>query len=86
MDENLVKLQELTDEAIKAAEKSDNNFAVNWADLQCITACECKYVDGSKGYQVTIEEASPGETDFQHWIARYLEKRGFENIVVITEW
>ena len=61
------------------------NDAVNWADLQCVSASIEMYRDQSWGWAVTIEEVSPTAEIFRKYIYDRLVARGY-NVEVRTEW
>jgi hypothetical protein len=71
--------------ACEAARVAKVNSEVNWGDLECRAAA---YVFTDKGlhYEVQIEEAAPDAGKFQAFVAEYLEKQGFKDVVVLTEW
>jgi len=65
----------------KSGKKIKANFKnepINWGDLRCF-AVEEKYV-------VYISEASPNATEFKNYIKNELEKKGYKNVEIITEW
>lgn len=54
---------------------------VNWGDLRCydVETTKDKYI-------VRIEEASPNADKFKEYIQEWLQKWGWDNVEVITEW
>lgn len=87
---DLAKLHAATDAAIATAHRMRRNIKgpINWADLSCRAAEKWTDQDGDTGYRVWIEEAAPGcdNSTFCEYIWKQLEKRGFLNIEVETEW
>ncbi len=54
---------------------------INWGSLRCVDVLRTE-----RGYQVTIDEASPGECPtFCAYIEKYMQAWGWE-VTVITEW
>lgn len=80
----LPEVERLTDEACEFANGKVGD-AVNWADLNCVEALLVVSLDGDVYFQVTVSEASPQASDFQEFVRKYLEDRGFK-ARVITEW
>ena len=86
--EQLRRLRGATDAAIGVIESrnEDAGEPINWADLGCVQAAWV-VTDDNHGYaEVLIEEAAPGCTAFQAAVAAELEKRGWPNVRVVTEW
>jgi len=70
----LVKLRRATDDAIGVVEAGEWRGPVNWADLSCRQAAWVTTDEGDSYAEVTIEEASPGATEFQKAIRAELER------------
>lgn len=85
--EYLERLRDATDLAIKEiADSGGCGGAVNWGDLRCT---EARYVIDELGlefYEVHIEEASAEADEFQRLVFSKLEKAGWREVIVITEW
>lgn len=83
----LTKLRNDTDAVISEIEHGDPiNEAINWADLRCVEA-RCVLTDqGDQYLEVIIEEASPDAAKLQDAIRGGLERKGWEGVVVVTEW
>ncbi len=94
--QELSKLTADANEAIgrvkeKKVEMGCQGGAVNWADLRCVEAqYVLSYHQGGKElyalYRVVIEEASPSCTPFQSAVRILLRKKGWDKIIVDTEW
>lgn len=85
--EDLRRLRGATDAAISVIASQGRTFgAINWADLGCVQAAWV-VTDDNQGYaEVLIEEAAPDCAAFQAAVAAELEKRGWLNVRVVTEW
>ena len=59
---------------------------VNWADLHCVRAERAEDERGAIRYRVWIEEASPESPNLRAFVRYELEKRGFKDVEVMTEW
>lgn len=81
----LPDLDRLTDNACDAANPTVRD-AVNWGDLGCVESSLVIPLDGEPHFQVLVEEASPDAAEFQEFVRKYLEARGFPNVTVLTEW
>ncbi len=86
--ETLLKLRGATNDVLALLHRRRNQFKgpVNWADLSCLQAAWVVTDDGESYAEVTIEEASPESTDFQEAIRAALERRGWPDVRVVTEW
>ena len=89
MNYNLKELEIRTDQICDMAIKGRTKFknaAINWADFQCVRAEH--YIDSCKetGYRVYVEEANPNNPEVIKYIAKELEKSGYENVEVVFEW
>jgi len=87
----LLALREATEAALLTAHRVRRhgrfkNEAVNWADLGVVTTEIYVEDDGSTGWRVYIEEASPTAAALCDYIAEKLAKAGFADIEVISEW
>ena len=55
---------------------------INWGDLSV-----CDVIRHGDGWQVTVEEAAPGRCpDLCEYLRGWLEKWGWDNVEVVTEW
>ncbi len=89
--EALNELQRCTGRAIEVALAQKNALqrhreSINWADLRCVHAEFVVEQNGSTFYRVWIEEASPGCPEFHQFICTELQKAGFFNVEVRTDW
>lgn len=82
---DLVRLREATNEALQWAPNHVMG-AINWANLHCVEARHFRSDDGSTGYEVLIEEASPDSWALQNFVGGHLAQAGFANVEVMTEW
>lgn len=87
----LKQLKKSTEEAIqniitKTDKPSRFNEAINWADLHCHSAEFYLNSEDIAGYRVYIEEASPSCPKLHERIQEQLQKKGYSDIEVITEW
>ncbi len=82
------KLIKDVDSLIEDAENNKHNFdeAINWGDLSCRDVEKVESHFCGVFYRVLIEEASPSCTEFRSFISTGLEKMGYKNIEVVTEW
>jgi hypothetical protein len=84
--EELVKLREATNRAIDEVQKQRTKGAVNWADLHCLQAAWVVTDEEESYAEVTIEEAAPEADEFQTAVMLELDKLGYPNVHVVTEW
>ena len=52
--------------------------AINWGDLKCLEVKKC--------YVAYIDEADPNAENFKDYIKNEMEKKGYNDIEIITEW
>lgn len=84
-------LQELkadADAVLSSARQARESIggAVNWSSLRCWQAEEWHDQDGTHGFRVWIEEASPHADELQSYVRTSLRERGWKNVEVVTEW
>ena len=84
--QRLQHLRRLTNEALHAAEAAGIADAVNWGDLSCVEAALVLTDEGSRYYWVIIEEAPPDAHNLVTYVEDWLAKRGWTDVVVLTEW
>jgi len=73
-------IADVVNEALKQA-KGKIIDAVNWNDLRCTDVIKHK-----GQYIAFIEEADPNAYELQIFVREYLEKKGYENVGIITNW
>lgn len=85
---DLRSLRHEADIACHLAEGDDDSYidAVNWADLSCVEAGFCVNDGGDEYYYVKIEEADPAAYHLREFISNWLKERGYDDVVVRTEW
>ena len=89
MNYNLKELERRTDQICDMAIKDRAKFknaAINWADFQRV--CVEYYINSywETGCRVYVEEANPDNPEVIKYIAKELEKSGYENVEVVFEW
>ncbi len=60
--------------------------AVNWGDFGCPCAELFVTDDGEQGIRVFIEEADPNCFAVEQFVADYLKRHGFPDVVVVASW
>jgi hypothetical protein len=84
--EQLKALRRDTDRAIELQRGQGISGAVNWADLHCVEAEWIVNDDGEEYAQVRIEEASETAVLFQRAVQIELERLGWPDVSIVTEW
>lgn len=84
--EYLNALKKCASEACDAAYNANINGAINYADLECVSARRFEDDEGEVFYSVVIEEADPRNYDFHVFVVEYLKVHGYDGVEVITEW
>ena len=84
--DKLRKLKWATNEAIEAVRKEDIPEAVDWANLRCVNAQWIVDDEGNKHAAVVVDEASPEAGLLQAAIRAELERLGWPDVRVVTEW
>lgn len=85
--EKLQDLRAATNEVLFEIKKNKFTSPVNWGDLFCSEALWVLNHYGEARAQVIIEEAAPEGNEKLHSIVVVeLEKRGWPNVEVFTEW
>lgn len=84
----LKKIRALVNKALKKANKNRRQFEepINWMDLGCSLSRHIIDDDGEESFEVTIEEASPGDCPcLCRFVRDQLSKAGYD-VYVSTEW
>jgi len=77
------EIERIVDAACDEAIHKDFKESINWGDLCCVDVA----VSFRRGnYLVFIEEASPDCPKFQQYVYDLLEKAGYTNVEIRTEW
>lgn len=90
--EEAERLQAAVNEILDEAKLDDKAHAamgaVNWGDLRCTDVEERRSAlyDHQSPVVVMIEEADPGALGLRNFVSRRLAKRGYNDVVVVTEW
>ena len=84
--QRLQHLRRLANEALDAAEVAGIEDAVNWGNLSCVEAALVLTDEGRSSYWVIIEGASPDAYNLVTYVEDWLAKRGWTDVVVLTEW
>lgn len=74
------KIRLMVNDALKEAHGKVED-AVNWADLRCVEVTRCQDY-----YMVVISEAAPDAWKLREFVQEYLEKHGYYDVVITTEW
>lgn len=85
---DLQALMKCADEATSLAfrDPAVNGDPINWGDFACVSAETYVNEDGGRGYRVRFEEAAPECPKFHDYARKHLEKHGYRNVEVVTEW
>lgn len=86
--EFLQEIQTDVDEFISQLDPKEIGGAVNWGDIGCASAAHCLYQDGTEGYKISLEEASPdGCEALRNAIYNFLiERYNIQEFEIYTEW
>ena len=83
---SLIDLMEATTAACQDAVANKLHDAYVAAHVRPLEARQWTNNDGQRGYSVIVSDAAPTAIRLQAHIRAYLEKAGFNDIEVITEW
>jgi hypothetical protein len=83
---SLIELMDCANAACRDAveNKIDDAYLVH--RVRPLEAREWTNETGGRGYSVIIGYAAPEATSLHHHIKSYLEKEGFRNVEITTEW
>jgi hypothetical protein len=77
------EIERIVDAACDEAREKDFEESINYADLCCVDVAMSLR---TQNYLVYIEEASPDCPKFQQYVYDLLEKAGYTNVEIRTEW